>query len=130
MGFDVYTQPVDRTLAQLRSEHYPMTPVREDTWEGRPVYFIGGSRGNVRARQLWIDKERLLFVRAVQPAGGDTTKFLDFRFDDYVQVPSGWVSEHVETYLDGRIVQREDYSDVRPNAPVEPRQFTIPPGPR
>ncbi len=90
------------------------------------MYVIGGSPGNERSNQIWIDKERLLFVRAIQPAGGTSPKFIDFRFDDYVQVPGGWVSEHVETYLDGTIVQREDYSDVRPNAPLEAAQFAIP----
>jgi hypothetical protein len=124
MGFDVYTQPVDKTLAVLASEHYPMTPVREDTWEGRPVYIIGADQ----SRQIWVDKERLLFVRAIVPSQADSTKVDDFRFDNYVQVPSGWVSETVETYSDGKVVQREEYSDVRPNAPVDPQRFTPPAG--
>ena len=124
MGFDVYTQPVDRTLAVLASEHYPMTPVKEDTWEGRPVYVIGAGQ----SRQIWVDKERLLFVRAIAPSQQDSTKVEDFRFDNYVQVPSGWVSETVETYLDGKIIQREEYSDVRPNAPVDAGRFTPPAG--
>jgi hypothetical protein len=126
MGFDVYTQPVDKTLAVLASEHYPMTPVREDVWEGRPVYVIGAGQ----QRQIWVDKERLLFVRAIVPSQADSTKVDDFRFDNYVQVPSGWVSETVETYSDGKIVQREEYSDVRPNAPVDAQRFTPPPAKR
>jgi hypothetical protein len=122
MGFDVYAQPAERTLDVLAKEHYPMTPVREDTWEGRPVYVIGNG-----TRQLWIDKDRLLFVRAVQPSDGDSTKIEDFRFDNYVQVPSGWVSETVETYVDGKIIQREEYYDVRVNPTLDPQRF-IPPG--
>lgn len=123
MGFDVYTQPPEQTLAMLAKDHFPMSPVREDTWEGRAVYVIGNG-----TRQLWIDKERLLFVRGTQPSPRDSTKVTDFRFDNYVEVPSGWVAETVETYFDGKIVQREEYSDVRPNATVDPARFTPPAG--
>jgi hypothetical protein len=31
-------------------------------------------------------------------------------------------------YADGKIVQREEYSDVRPNAPVDAQRFTPPAG--
>jgi hypothetical protein len=129
MGFDVYAQPVERTLAELRDEHFPMAPVREDTWEGRTVYVVGATAGDLHSHQLWIDKERLLFVRAIQPGPRDTTKALDFHFGGYVQVPTGWVAERVDTYVDGKIVQREEYSDVRTNVPVDPHIF-VPPGAR
>jgi hypothetical protein len=105
----------------LRRAHYPMTPVHEDMWEGRPAYVIGDG-----AHQLWIDKERLLFVRGVEPNPRDSTKATDIRLDNYVAVPSGWVAETVEIYSDGKVVQREEWSDVRPNAPVDPRRFTPP----
>lgn len=111
----------ESTLVALRKAHYQMTPVREDLWEGRPAYVIGDG-----AHQLWIDKERLLFVRGIEPNPRDSTKATDIRFDNYVAVPSGWVSETFEIYSDGKIVQREEWSDVRPNAPVDPRRFTPP----
>jgi outer membrane lipoprotein-sorting protein len=119
IGFDVYAQPVDQTLAALRSEHYPTTPVREDTWEGRPVYVIG-----TPTHQLWIDKDRLLFVRSLQPNGRDTTKTDEYRFDHYVRVPNGWLAEQVEAYSDGTVVQREEYRDVRTNVAVDSGTFT------
>ena len=46
-------------------------------------------------------------MRAVQPSPRDSTKGLDYRFDNYVETQPGWVSETVETYSDGKIVQRE-----------------------
>ena len=128
IGFDVYRQPVETTLAVLAGEHFPMTPLREDTWEGRPVYVIGAPAGDLRSSQLWIDKERLLFMRAIQPDERDTTKTLDFRFDNYVKVPSGWLSETVELYRDGKLFQREEYSDVRTNIPIDPKIYVPPAG--
>lgn len=128
IGFDVYAQPPESTLAVLRSEHFPMTPVREDSWQGRPVYIIGGAAGDLHSRQLWIDKERLLFVRGIQPDDRDSTRTLDFRFDGYAQVPGGWLSELVSIYADGKLVQKEEYSDVRTNDPIDDQIFVPPAG--
>ncbi len=128
IGFDVYRQPPETTLAVLAAEHYPMTPLREDTWEGRPVYVIGAAAGDLRSHQLWIDKDRLLFVRAIEPDPRDSTKTIDMRFDNYVKVPSGWLSETVEIYRDGKLVQREEYSDARTNIPIDPKIFSPPTG--
>jgi hypothetical protein len=126
MGFDVYCQPVQRTLAVLQAEHYPLSPVREDIWQGRLVYVIGGAPGDSTSQQLWIDKERLLFVRAIQPGPRDASKVLDFRFNKYVPVSGGWVAEEVETYFGGTLVQKEKYSDVRTNVPVDSSLFVVP----
>jgi len=126
IGFDVYRQPPETTLAVLAGEKYSMKPMREDTWKGRPVYVIGAAAGDLRSRQLWIDKDRLLFMRAIEPDQRDSTKILDMRFDNYVKVPAGWLSETVELYRDGKLFQREEYSDVRTNIPLDPKIFTPP----
>jgi hypothetical protein len=126
MGFDVYRQPVERTLAVLGEEHYPTAPVREDTWQGRQAYVIGGAPGDSTSRQLWIDKDRMLFLRGIEPGPRDSTKVLDFRFNNYVKVPGGWVAEEVETYLGGKLVQKEIYSDVRTDVPIDSSLFVVP----
>ena len=125
IGFDVYQQPVDQTVSSLRAEKYSMTPVHEDTWEGRPVYVIGAAAGDTTSRQIWIDKDRLLFVRALGPAGGkDSTKTNDTRFENYVEMPGGgWLSEHVEFYTDGKLRQQEEYSQVQTNVALDSALF-------
>jgi hypothetical protein len=128
MGFDVYGQPAEQTLAVLHGEHYPTTSVREDTWEGRPVYVIGAPAGDTKSPQIWVDKERLLYVRSIQP-DRDTTKTSEYRFDNYVQVPHGWLSEKVLAFVDGKLIQQEEYSDVHTDAPVDPKIF-VPPAPK
>jgi len=93
------------------------------------VYVIGAAAGDLRSHQLWIDKERLLFVRSIEPDDRDTTKTVDIRFDDYVKMTGGgWLSERVEIYRDGKLVQREEYSDVRTNDPIDPAIFAPPAG--
>jgi outer membrane lipoprotein-sorting protein len=126
IGFDVYRQPVETTVAALGNHDpsFPMAPVHQDTWEGRPVYVIGAAAGDTTSPQLWIDKDRLLFVRALSPAGKDNPKTADTRFDQYVRMPGGgWLSERVEFYVDGQLRQREEYSDVRTNVDLNPSIF-------
>ncbi len=125
IGFDVYQQPVDQTASSLRAEKYSMTPVHEDTWEGRPVYVIGAAAGDTTSRQIWIDKDRLLFVRALGPAGGkDSTKTNDTRFENYVEMPGGgWLSERVEFYTDGKLRQQEEYSEAKTNVALDSALF-------
>ncbi len=125
IGFDVYRQPVDQTVSSLHAEKYSMAPVHEDTWEGRPVYVIGAAAGDTTSRQIWIDKDRLLFVRALGPAAGkDSTKTNDTRFENYVEMPSGgWLSERVEFYRDGKLRQQEEYSDAQTNVALDSALF-------
>jgi hypothetical protein len=126
IGFDVYTQPVDRTLEVLHGEHMSTTSVREDSWEGRPVYVIGAAAGDLRASQMWIDKDRLVFVRGFAPSPADSTKTLEFRFDDYREVGHGWLAEKVEIYTDGKLGQREEYNNVHTGVRVDPHVFVAP----
>jgi outer membrane lipoprotein-sorting protein len=129
LGFDVYTQPAAQTLAALHGEHFGTGSVREDTWEGRPVYVIGAAAGDTTTPQIWVDKERLLYVRSLEPNGRDSTKTDDVRFDNYAQVPHGWLSETVEVYSDGKLVQKEEYTDINTDAKVDPKIF-VPPAPK
>jgi outer membrane lipoprotein-sorting protein len=126
MGFSVYRQPVEQTLRELRALHFAMTPVREDSWEGRSVYVIGAAKGDLRSRQLWIDRDRLFFLRALQPDARDSAKTDDYRFDNYKHEPGGWISETVLELLDGKVVFHEEYRDVRVNAQLDPAMFQSP----
>jgi hypothetical protein len=67
LGFDVYAQPVDVTVRQLRSLGFDLGKLHESTWQGRPAYVVGAAAGDTVTRQFWIDKERLYFVRMVEP---------------------------------------------------------------
>jgi hypothetical protein len=129
IGFDVYRQPAETTLAVLEAEHFPLAPMHEEKWEGRPVFVIGAAAGDLHSHQLWIDKDRLLFVRSLEPDDRDSTKTVDIRFDNYVKLSGGgWLSERVEIFRDGKLVQREEYSDVRTNVPIDPQIFVPPLG--
>jgi hypothetical protein len=123
LGFDVYVLPPEQSLNLLREEGFPLSPVRTDTWQGRRVYVVGGAPGDLHSKQFWIDAERLVFVRSLEPFPGDTTKTLEIRFDDYRPYGGGWVAPTVDVTVDGRSIQREEYSDIRVDVPLDPSLF-------
>jgi len=124
LGFDVYGQPAEKTIDVLHEEGFDLGPMHDDTWEGRAVYVIGAAKGDLHTRQFWVDKDRLLFVRLLEPARGDSTKVDDTRFDDYRRLGGGWIAARVEFYEGGKLMQREEYSDMKANPPVPPDTFT------
>jgi hypothetical protein len=123
LGFDVYAQPAARTAAVLRELGFPSGPVREDTWEGRPVYVVGGAPGDLHSHQYWIDRERLVFVRLLQPLPGDTSQTYDVRFNKYRPLGAGWIAPEVEALVNGKRTLYEEYFDVRENPPLPDALF-------
>jgi hypothetical protein len=123
LGFDVYRQPVDTTIAQVKAQGVDLSKVHEDTWEGKPVYVIGADQSDLKSKQFWIEKKRLLFVRLVQPDDHEPSKINDTRFTDYRQFSPGFVAARVEFFQDGRNAFSEVYSDIKVNPKLDPAFF-------
>ena len=124
LGFDVYQQPVETTLHQLNDLHIDSSVTHEETWDGRAVVVVGAKSGDSRAPQFWIDKERLYFVRLLQPTETDPKTTQDIRFEDYHPVEGGgWLAEHVSVYSEGKLVFEENYSDIHVNPSLADDQF-------
>ncbi len=123
LGFDVYAQPTARTSAALRGLGFPAGPVRADAWEGRPVWVVGGAPGDLHSPQYWVDQERLVFVRLLQPVYGDTARTSDFRFGGYQRAGGGWVATRVEGYTGGTRTLLEEYEGVRADVALDPALF-------
>ena len=130
LGFDVYMQPVERTMDQLRKAPrvFDLSVLSEGSWQGRPVWIVGAKAGDLRTRQFWVDKERLVFVRMLEPAPRDTAKTADTRFNEYSPMSGGWVSAEVEFLVDGQQQFLEQYDEIQttvalPAALWDPRQW-------
>ena len=123
LGFDVYFDPVDRTAARLERSGFDLATVHEDTWNGRGVYVVGAKPGDVRTRQFWVDRERLVFVRLLEPGERDTTRTTDIRFNQYRPVGAAWLSAEVALLVDGQPRWLEEYTDVKAGASLPDRLF-------
>ena len=129
LGFDVYCQPAETTIEQVKAQGFDLSKLHEDTWEGQPVYVVGADKGDLKSKQFWIDKNRLLFVRIIEPDRRDSTKTADTRFVDYRKMDKGWVAAGVQMYIDGKEVFSEEYSDIQIDVKLnpaifDPKQFT------
>ena len=123
LGFDVYKQPVETTIAQAKSQGFDLSKVHDDTWEGKAVYVVGAAKGDLNSKQFWIEKDTLLFVRMVEPDPKDPTKTNDTRFGDYRKLSPGWVAARVDFYVDGKNVFSEVYSNIQANPKLDAARF-------
>ena len=123
LGFDVYQQPTKHTIDEVVGQGYDLSKLREDTWRGAPVYVVGADAGDLKTKQFWIDRKRLLFVRLIEPDTKDQSKTDDIRFTDYRRETPGWVAAEVEDYVDGKNVFSENYANIRVNPKLDPAIF-------
>lgn len=126
LGFDIYSDPAERTSGRLTALGIDLNRVSEGTWKGRPSWIVGATAGDTTSKQFWIDKERLVFVRMLEttPKG----KRVETVFDGYQQLGGGWIETLVDFSVDGVSKQKEEYSsphaDVKlPGALFDPAKF-------
>lgn len=118
LAFDVYGQPVATTAAQLRESGVNLELVHASTWQDRPVWVVGAEAGDTTSAQFWIDQERLVFVRLLEPQKNPNTPdappaILDIEFNRYEPLGGGWIAPEVIIRMNGSEVMREVYRDVR-----------------
>lgn len=116
MAFDVYRQPAERTRALVREEGFDLGQLREGSWKGAPAYVIGTA-----GKELWIEKERLLLVRVLQPGADGAAS--DISFDKFEALGDGWLGTQVLFLRNGKEVFREVYRDWQVNEMVSDDLF-------
>jgi hypothetical protein len=125
LAFDAYVQPVDTTLAEVRQQGIDLAKVHAGVWDGRAAWVVGADRGDTVATQIWIDRERLVVLRV-------RLKQRDVRFSNYLRVGGGWVAPSVDMFVNGVLVQHEQYASITPEPPLntalfDPAQWTTAP---
>ena len=118
LGFDAYTQSIERTVSVLRDEGFDLAKMHEGTWEGRKVFIVGAAPGDTTSQQFWVDAVRLLFVRMLSPVVAGKPGTEDVRFEKYQPAGGGWLATYVTASRRGKLIQSETYSDIRVNIPI------------
>jgi hypothetical protein len=130
LGFDVYHLPPSRTLEILSSLGYDLSTMYRTTHDGTEYYVVGARQGDLRRKQFWIEADRLVLWRLIEPwLPNDTVNVREIRFGDYKQHGGGWVAEEVDFLRNGSRYFFEKYGDVRTDVQIDPalfdpRQFT------
>jgi hypothetical protein len=132
LGFDVYAQPVDATVRQLQGLGFDLGKLHESTWQGRPAYVVGAAAGDTATRQFWIDKERLYFVRMVEPGKQDPSAQVETLFNKYIPMGQGWLETEVQFLVNGETRMLEEYTEPKADVKLNPAIFEagrwVPPG--
>ena len=123
LGFDVYGNAPSHTAAHLRKEGFDLSRVHASTFEGRPMIVVGANKGEHTRKQFWVDADRLVFVRLLEPTARDASKMQDIRFVNYMKRGDAWVAPRVEIHADGKLVFSEDYSDIRTDVGLDDALF-------
>ena len=124
LGFDVYAQPVEKTVSKVKGLGIDLSVLHEEQWQGKPVYVIGAKQGDLRSPQFWVDKKNLYFVRLFQLGGKDKNIVQETQFNKYFKVKGGgWVSPEVVFMVDGKQTTLEEYSDIQTDIPLDPKLF-------
>jgi outer membrane lipoprotein-sorting protein len=123
LGFDIYRLPQAEVIEKLKGLKFDLSVLREDTWQGRPVFVVGAKAGDLHSAQFWIDKKNLYFVRMMRPAGRDGKQTQETQFNKYQKLGGGWMAPEVIFTLDGNVVTIEEYSELRANMALDPKLF-------
>ena len=123
LGFDVYANPVARTDSLLRRQGFDLARFHRDSLDGRAMLVVGANANETRRKQFWVDAERLVFVRLLEPNPRDSTRVQDIRFVNYQPRGDAWLSPRVEIYDRGKLVFSEDYTDMRTDVPLDESIF-------
>ncbi|MDZ4864008.1 MAG: hypothetical protein SGJ01_11245, partial [Gemmatimonadota bacterium] len=113
LGFDAYFDPPAVTAAKLQALHFDLSKVHEESWQGRPAIVVGPLAGDTTSTQFWVDRERLVFVRMIEPATGGRPGTAETRFNQYQALGKGWLSVEVTFGVGGVLQQKETYADPR-----------------
>ena len=123
LGFDIYKLPGAEVLETLKGLKFDLTIMREDTWQGRPVYIVGAKQGDLHSAQFWIDQKNLYFVRLLRPTGKDGAQTQETQFNKYQRLGGGWMAPEVIFKIDDQIRTTEEYSELRANDPLDSKLF-------
>jgi outer membrane lipoprotein-sorting protein len=124
LGFDVYFLPVEEMVTKLKDLKFDLSELREDVWQGRPVYVVGAKAGDTHSRQFWIDKKNLYFVRLIEPGTRDPSVTQETQFNNYVKVKGGgWCAAEVIFMVNGKRVVTEEYTDIRGGVSLDAKLF-------
>lgn len=122
LGFDVYHQPIEKTMKQLKALNYNIDIVKDTAMMNLHGYLIG----DPDSKAFFIDKERWLFRKSYMITSGDT---VSTTFSNYEETVKGPLATHVTFYRNQRKVFQEIYYNITfpeelPDALFSPENFT------
>lgn len=125
MSYDVFAQSADSTIMWLDSARVRYGLLRLDELDGRKVWVVGAAKGDSVSPQFWVDTERWRVLRVIQREPWNGNVLADTRFTDWTPLLDTPVPTQVAVYRGGRLVQRQEFTDLVSNPRVASGAFNL-----
>jgi len=120
---DIASDDPATTIRKVSALGFDLTKSRDDTFLGKAVTVIGAGLGDSTSAQFWIEKDRQLVVRLIEPERQPGAGASDTRVLRYTRAGEGWVESEITFHQGGKLVQRELYNEVKVNVPLDASIF-------
>lgn len=112
---------LDEVLARMQTMGYRLDVMHEADFQGKPMYVIGATAGDLRSKQIWVEQARLIPIRRIDPQadGG----IMEVVYGDFQLLEGKWVETRVDFWLDGKLIQQETYSQLDGHPQLHPALF-------
>ncbi|QHL87050.1 outer membrane lipoprotein-sorting protein [Nibribacter ruber] len=110
LAFDVYHQPVSRSVAQLQEAGIDLTKAFATTWQGKKVYVVGVTSLNQNASHFIIDQKNLWLLKTVRQVGQNQS-VVDVK--GYQHVQGNWIATDLTFTNNGQPVMHELYYNMK-----------------
>jgi hypothetical protein len=100
-------------LQRLKDAGYDITAFHENSWQGKPVYVVGATKGDLQKSQFWIDQKNLYLVRTLTPTPDHHLQ--EAQFSKHIKSAGGWIETEVLFLNDGKKEQLEEYKELQSN---------------
>ncbi len=111
----MYFRSLRDVISRLDEMNFDLSQTR-DTVADNSKYTIIGKAGS---NQFWLDKKFLRIKRIIVPSEN-----LDAVIESWVKNGKGWQEEKINFYSKGKIIQREEYYDIRFDIVFDEKVFT------
>lgn len=119
---DIYFLEPKESAIKIKKMGYNLAKFREAEWLGKKVYVVGADAGDEKSPQFWIDSEELYLIRNIN-VNKTSGVVEDQHFKEHSKVSKAWVEERVEIFVDGKMVKREHYAEVKADNTLDMKIF-------
>ena len=113
--------PRNEVMKKLQDYGYDTSIFRKDRLNGMDVYVVGGKEGDLDTKQFWLHADHYYIVRRISQTGNGAT--LDVQYENHERYDGGWVESKVTFYLNGMLIQVENYLNIKVNMELSDAVF-------
>lgn len=116
----MYFNSFDSVRSKMKRKGYDLSATSKGIWNNKTVYIIGVEDSSRKANQLWVDSANLFIVKFIHFEDGQKEEGV---FRGHKQFGKAWSETGCDFYVNGKLVQKEDYLDCKANVPVDLELF-------